>query len=406
MHELYVIDGMLDGGEEEGALAWQEDSLCAQTDPEAFFPEKGGSTREAKKVCVGCKVSWNAWSTRWGTTSASASGAAFRARTAQAQEARGVSRGNAPTPPTPFMTLAPPRPQNAPSDPGGVEPTVTAVLVSRRDPQGFAELLEAVLTQSHALDAVLVLDRTGGITLPSADGDADGIPLTGPAADLPADLAAVVDAVRAGHPVPIEVRAVEHRTPVRAAVHRALLAHELDGAPTTLAWVLPVGAVPEPGALGVLLATWRRSPSTGLVGPKHLDSDDPHVLRALAIRATRGGRLLPRPVPGEPDQGQLRPRLPRPRRAVRRGASSSATYSWLCAGGRPPSATSPPTSTSAGAPTTSAAASWWRRPRALAAHAASPSRPRRAPPGAVRRAAWRSPGRPGGSRRSSPCGSR
>ena len=24
--------------------------------PEAFFPEKGGSTREAKKVCVGCEV--------------------------------------------------------------------------------------------------------------------------------------------------------------------------------------------------------------------------------------------------------------------------------------------------------------------------------------------------------------
>jgi len=26
---------------------WQEKALCAQTDPEAFFPEKGGSTREA-----------------------------------------------------------------------------------------------------------------------------------------------------------------------------------------------------------------------------------------------------------------------------------------------------------------------------------------------------------------------
>ena len=35
---------------------WQERALCAQTDPEAFFPEKGGSTREAKKVCVGCEV--------------------------------------------------------------------------------------------------------------------------------------------------------------------------------------------------------------------------------------------------------------------------------------------------------------------------------------------------------------
>ncbi len=37
-------------------LAWQERALCAQTDPEAFFPEKGGSTREAKKVCLSCEV--------------------------------------------------------------------------------------------------------------------------------------------------------------------------------------------------------------------------------------------------------------------------------------------------------------------------------------------------------------
>ena len=35
---------------------WQERALCAQTDPEAFFPEKGGSTREAKKVCLTCEV--------------------------------------------------------------------------------------------------------------------------------------------------------------------------------------------------------------------------------------------------------------------------------------------------------------------------------------------------------------
>ena len=35
---------------------WQELALCAQTDPEAFFPEKGGSTREAKRVCGSCEV--------------------------------------------------------------------------------------------------------------------------------------------------------------------------------------------------------------------------------------------------------------------------------------------------------------------------------------------------------------
>ena len=39
-----------------GELTWQERALCAQTDPEAFFPEKGGSTREAKRVCSGCEV--------------------------------------------------------------------------------------------------------------------------------------------------------------------------------------------------------------------------------------------------------------------------------------------------------------------------------------------------------------
>ncbi len=35
---------------------WQERALCAETDPEAFFPEKGGSTREAKRICTGCEV--------------------------------------------------------------------------------------------------------------------------------------------------------------------------------------------------------------------------------------------------------------------------------------------------------------------------------------------------------------
>jgi len=42
--------------EEIDEMGWQEKALCAQTDPEAFFPEKGGSTREAKKVCLSCEV--------------------------------------------------------------------------------------------------------------------------------------------------------------------------------------------------------------------------------------------------------------------------------------------------------------------------------------------------------------
>ncbi len=35
---------------------WEKRALCSQTDPEAFFPEKGGSTREAKRVCSRCEV--------------------------------------------------------------------------------------------------------------------------------------------------------------------------------------------------------------------------------------------------------------------------------------------------------------------------------------------------------------
>ena len=37
-------------------VSWQHRALCSQTDPEAFFPEKGGSTREAKRICEGCEV--------------------------------------------------------------------------------------------------------------------------------------------------------------------------------------------------------------------------------------------------------------------------------------------------------------------------------------------------------------
>ena len=41
------------GGEAE---RWEKRALCSQTDPEAFFPEKGGSTREAKTICFRCEV--------------------------------------------------------------------------------------------------------------------------------------------------------------------------------------------------------------------------------------------------------------------------------------------------------------------------------------------------------------
>ena len=35
---------------------WHDHALCAQTDPDAFHPDKGESAREAKRVCRQCPV--------------------------------------------------------------------------------------------------------------------------------------------------------------------------------------------------------------------------------------------------------------------------------------------------------------------------------------------------------------
>lgn len=35
---------------------WQREGLCGQTDPEAFFPEKGGSMNQARRMCLSCDV--------------------------------------------------------------------------------------------------------------------------------------------------------------------------------------------------------------------------------------------------------------------------------------------------------------------------------------------------------------
>lgn len=61
MHDAlaYPAEGLPDRGDDRGDGApktWQERGLCNQVDPELWFPEKGGSTREAKQICAGCPV--------------------------------------------------------------------------------------------------------------------------------------------------------------------------------------------------------------------------------------------------------------------------------------------------------------------------------------------------------------
>ncbi len=37
-------------------LPWAAQAKCLQAEPDTFFPEKGGSTREAKRICAACEV--------------------------------------------------------------------------------------------------------------------------------------------------------------------------------------------------------------------------------------------------------------------------------------------------------------------------------------------------------------
>ena len=36
--------------------SWYERAACLEADADSFFPEKGGSSRPAKRVCAGCIV--------------------------------------------------------------------------------------------------------------------------------------------------------------------------------------------------------------------------------------------------------------------------------------------------------------------------------------------------------------
>lgn len=58
----FLINGLAADAADDEALTgrpaqdldWQDLGLCKESDPEAFFPEKGGSTRQAKSVCKRC----------------------------------------------------------------------------------------------------------------------------------------------------------------------------------------------------------------------------------------------------------------------------------------------------------------------------------------------------------------
>lgn len=81
---------------------WMDDALCAQTDPEAFFPEHGGTTKPAKAICARCDVAQECleYALRTGQTEGIWGGVSARdrrklkpaTRTVQAPALSGLSR--------------------------------------------------------------------------------------------------------------------------------------------------------------------------------------------------------------------------------------------------------------------------------------------------------------------------
>jgi len=49
---LLEVDAMTQPGNQR----WRELALCAQTDPEAFFPQKGHPSHAARRICAACPV--------------------------------------------------------------------------------------------------------------------------------------------------------------------------------------------------------------------------------------------------------------------------------------------------------------------------------------------------------------
>ncbi|WP_158306153.1 glycosyltransferase [Janibacter sp. HTCC2649] len=163
-------------------------------------------------------------------------------------------------------------------------PVVQAVvLTSGRSgaDSGLRALLDAIAASAISPERVVVLDTTAATAGSGA-------------ADVVASVQSPTFAVTHER--------LDPGMPDRAAVASWLATADL--ADDELLWLLPVGSIPEPQTLGRLLAAHRRSPSVGLVGPKHVDATNPRTLRSVGINTTRTGRVVEDPPLGEPDQGQ------------------------------------------------------------------------------------------------------
>ncbi|MEO7070418.1 MAG: hypothetical protein ABI131_08000, partial [Nostocoides sp.] len=182
------------------------------------------------------------------------------------------------------MTALTDRPPAHPSAPGPGVQSVAALLYVAAVGEPLIATLDAVAAGTLQPQTLVVLDASEGHR---------------------------AGAVCRAHPIARDLTVVVADLPsgtaARAAYARTAGAQPATELPsgTTAVWLLAAGQVPGKDALRALADAVRRSPSTGLVGPKIVDADVPGRLRSVGIAATRTGRVLSTPEPGQPDMGQF-----------------------------------------------------------------------------------------------------
>jgi hypothetical protein len=177
---------------------------------------------------------------------------------------------------------------------------VTAVLLLRDHGPWLTETLDAIARQTRPPERLLVVDS-------GADGEA--VELVRGHGILNEAVASVRFHTVPGDHLPgetLRLALAEDRAAVdtSAANNASDQSAARDVGPVEHVWVLTSGSAPAPNALARLLDAVRRSPSVGAAGPKLVRWDPPKALESVGIQLTRSGRVIPSPVPGEPDQGQ------------------------------------------------------------------------------------------------------
>ena len=162
---------------------------------------------------------------------------------------------------------------------------VTAVVIARSAQWG--DILPSLRRQTRRPNRLIVLDATGAarpLELPEAQGDR-----------LPGEADTTLG--------PSTVIQVNVGSSLESAVQQAL-SRITEIAEGGFIWILGDDARPGQLALERLAEVPLTSPATRIVGPKLLLNSDPRRIASYGEQITRSGRLLTKPVQGEPDQGQ------------------------------------------------------------------------------------------------------